>query len=167
MLRTLPLLLALWSPAMLPAPVESPVAERASPSILRAGGGSSSRPRAPAGREATILLLATIAADLIVLIGFVVASFFVVKLVDGRVERALQRPPTGPGPGDLKLLAYAASVLFWPAALGFGLTWLNKAESAREGRVCLLLGLAHLGLAVLAAIAIVTGVAIAMPGWLR
>lgn len=166
MLRTLPLLLALWSPALLPAPVEAPAAETSAPSILNRGG-SSARPRPSSAREPAILLLATIAADLIVLVGFLVAAFFVVKFVDGRVERALQQPPTGPGPADLKLLAYAASALFWPAALGFGLTWLNKAESAREGRVCLLLGLAQFGLAVLAAIAIVTGVAIAMPGWLR
>ncbi len=163
MLRTLPLLLALWLPSPLP------VAEGFAPDVdvVSRRDHSYGRSGSPGGREATMLLLATIAADLIVLVGFLLAAFFVVRLVNGRVESALLRPPTGPGPGDLKLLAYAASALFWPAALGFGLTWLGKPESTREGRVCLFLGIAHFALAVVAAIAIVTGVAVLMPGWLR
>ncbi|MCC7541241.1 MAG: hypothetical protein IT379_33800 [Deltaproteobacteria bacterium] len=55
----------------------------------------------------------------------------------------------------MRLLGYAASCITWPAAIGFGLFWLQKPATVRAGRVCMFIALAHFTLAVIAAILIV------------
>ncbi len=114
--------------------------------------------------DGTTLLLATLAADGIVLASWCVAAFLAVRFINGRVERALASPASpSEGVGDVALLLYGASLLFWPAALGIGMYHLGRPASARVGRNCLFIALGHFTLAVLAAIAIVTGLAIFAP----
>jgi hypothetical protein len=103
----------------------------------------------------TILLIATIIADVIVLGGFVAFAVWAVRALNAKV-----RATTVPEAADSnRALYYLGGVLFWPIALAFGMARVQKPETVRSARVLLLIALGHLAFSTLAAIAIVTFVA--------
>jgi hypothetical protein len=110
----------------------------------------------------TVLLIATIIADLIVLAGWGVAAAFAVRLLNAKARAATV--PEAPDPS--RPLLYAAAVVLWPFALAFGMMKMSKPETVRTGRVLLLIGLGHFTFATLVAVAIVTAVAVDPPRFL-
>lgn len=119
--------------------------------------------------DMAVLWMATICADMIVLGGWIAAALVVIVGVNRRVRRLTRDlPADAPDElGDLRLVGYAASCFTWLAALGFGIVWLQKPSTARAGRVCIFIGLVHITLAVLAAIAIVLVLVAMFPTALR
>jgi hypothetical protein len=107
----------------------------------------------------SILLVSTILADLIVLLGFGIAAFFAIRHLNTKVART----PVPEAPDASRPLLYLGGVLFWPLALALGMVRLGKPETVRSARVLLLIAIGHFTFAVLAAIAIVTVVAIHPP----
>jgi hypothetical protein len=106
-----------------------------------------------------VLLLATLIADLIVLIGFGTTAVLAIRLLNAKVRAATV--PEAPDP--MRPLLYVAAVLFWPAALALGMARLGSEQRVRTARAMLLIALGHLTFAVLVAIAIVTAVALRPP----
>jgi hypothetical protein len=103
----------------------------------------------------TILLIATIIADLIVLGGFGAFAVYAVRALNAKVRAAT----IAEAPDTNRALYYLGAVLFWPLGLALGMARVQKPETVRSGRVLLLIALGHFAFAVLAAIAIVTVVA--------
>ncbi len=112
----------------------------------------------PAADKQQILLVSTIIADAIVVIGFVVTVVFAVRLLNARARTAPQPPPDAG-----RSLLYVGAVMLWPLALGLGMAKLGKPETVRTARVLLLIAMGHFTFAVLAAVAIVTAVAVDPP----
>jgi len=107
----------------------------------------------------TILLISTLIADLIVLLGFGVAAAFAVRLLNAKARAATV--PEAPDPS--RPLLYVVAVLMWPVALALGMARLGKQETVRSARVLLLIALGHFAFAVVVAITIVTVVAVDPP----
>jgi hypothetical protein len=100
-----------------------------------------------------ILWPAAIIASLIVLGGWIIVMIFIIKHVNRKVKEITDQ--VYEEIGDLRYLIYGASVLFWPAALGFGIYYLSNGKDALVGRVCIFILLGIFTLCFLAAIAIV------------
>jgi hypothetical protein len=109
-----------------------------------------------------VLLVATIIADVIVLLGCGVAAVIAIRRLNAKVRAATL--PEAPDPA--RPLLYAASVLFWPLALALGMARLGKPETVRSARVMLFIALGHFVFALVVAIAIVTVVAVYPPRFL-
>jgi hypothetical protein len=105
-----------------------------------------------------ILLVATILADLIVVAGVGAGLYFAVRQLNAKVRGA---PVQAPDP-SLPVL-YLACALFWPVALALGMARLGKPETVRSARVMLLIVVGYFALSTVAAIAIVTAVALDPP----
>jgi hypothetical protein len=103
----------------------------------------------------TILLIATVIADLIVLGGFGAFAVYAVRALNAKA-RAVTVPEA---PDSSRPVLYLAGVFFWPLALALGMARVQKPETVRSGRVLLLIALGHFAFATLAAIALVTFVA--------
>lgn len=103
----------------------------------------------------TILLIATILADLIVAGGFVIFAVYAVRWLNAKARAATV--PEAPDPN--RPLLYLGAVLFWPLALVLGMTRLQKPETVRSARVLLSIALGHFAFAALIAVALVTFVA--------
>ena len=112
----------------------------------------------PAADKQQILLVSTIIADAIVMIGFAVAAVFAIRMLNAKARTAPMPPPD-----PARALLYLGAVVFWPLALGLGMAKLGKPETVRTARVLLLITIGHFTFAVLAAVAIVTAVAIDPP----
>jgi len=107
----------------------------------------------------TVLLVATILADLIVVVGFSVFVFFAVRALNAKVAKT----PVPEAPDSSLPVLYIAAVLVWPAALALGMARLGKPETVRSGRVMLLIAIGHFTLAVVLAVALVTVGAVYAP----
>jgi hypothetical protein len=60
-------------------------------------------------------------------------------------KRLIAEDPAGAAePPDSALLFYALSVFFWPAGFICGAYFLKRAKTARQGRTCVVIGLAYL-----------------------
>lgn len=116
--------------------------------------------------DATIALIATAIADIIVLGGWIVIAVAIGAFVQRVTSRQLAALPEGKAEepaGAMFFVLAAIALLFWPAGLALGIYFLSKPETARAGRACVAMLVANFSFAVLVAIAIVTGVAIAFP----
>lgn len=107
----------------------------------------------------TVLLIATILADLIVLVGCGVAGSLAVRSLNAKVRAA----PVPEAPDPSRPVLYLVSALFWPVALALGMARLAKPETVRSARVMLFIALGHFALALLIAVALVTAVALHPP----
>lgn len=105
------------------------------------------------------LLVATILADLIVVLGFCVFAVFAVRALNAKVAET--RVPEAAD--SSRPLLYLAAVLLWPVALGLGMARLGKPETARSGRVMLLIAIGHFSFAMVIAVALVTVGAVYAP----
>jgi hypothetical protein len=103
----------------------------------------------------TLLLVATIIADLIVLGGFVAFGVYAVRAMNAKVRATT----AAEAPDSSRPLLYLGAVLLWPLALALGMARMQKPETVRSARVLLSIALGHFAFATLAAIAIVTVVA--------
>ena len=96
-----------------------------------------------------IAILATGIACLIVLAGWTVLAVLLVVFMNRRV-RKLEAQAPGPHPSDdVALLYYGVSAIFSPAALAFAIVFLREARTARQGRICGIIGVVHVSLIVL------------------
>jgi hypothetical protein len=108
-----------------------------------------------------IMLIATS----IVLLGWLAAAGLVLVFVNRRVRRLLAADPAGAAePPDSALLFYALSVFFWPAAFICGAYFLKRAATARQGRVCVIIGLATISLVTVLTCAGMIALAFFFPG---
>jgi hypothetical protein len=97
----------------------------------------------------------------IVCAGWFGAAGLVTLFVNRRVKRLEAADPAGAAePPDTALLFYALSLFFWPAAFVCGATFLGKAQTARQGRVCVLIGLGTISL-----ITVLTCLAMVVLAW--
>jgi hypothetical protein len=100
-----------------------------------------------------VLWTAAIIASFTVLCGWIITVYFIIRNVNRKVKEITDH--VYEEIGDLRYLIYGASVLFWPAALGFGIYYLSSGKDARVGRVCIFILLGIFTLCLLAATAIV------------
>lgn len=88
-------------------------------------------------------------AAFIVMAGWLVAVVLVLVFLNMRVRRLEREHPGEPGErNELAFLVYALSVFFWPAAFIVGGYFLMKPATARQGRVCVILGLVDISVIV-------------------
>ena len=83
----------------------------------------------------TALWTASIIASIIVMGGWIIAAYFIVRYVNRKVNAITDQ--IYEEVGAIKYLIYAVSVLFWPAALVFGIYFLSKGKDAKVGRICI------------------------------
>ena len=93
----------------------------------------------------------------------IVLSFFiymlvyllVVRYVMGSINKKIAQSPNS---GEVQNATgiYAICILFWPAALVLGKNYLSNPETARTGRVCIIIFLWSVAFVILASIATVT-----------
>jgi hypothetical protein len=77
----------------------------------------------------------------ICVVGCIVATVLILRLVNKKVE-AKEREAIGPATGgDMVPLFYVLSVMFWPAAFVAGAHLLGQPHTARAGRNCIAIGL--------------------------
>lgn len=92
-------------------------------------------------------LMIMLIACFIVCLGWFAAAGLVVLFLNRRVKRLEADDPLGAAePPDSALLFYALSVFFWPAAFVCGAYFLARAKTARQGRICVLIGLGTISL---------------------
>lgn len=119
-----------------------------------------------------ILLLATGIACLVVAVGWTVAAALVTVFLNRRVKRLLAEDTqcrahaTEGSSNDLAFLYYACSALFWPGALVCSILFLREAKTVRMGRVCAVIGLAHVSVIVYLTCAGMFVLALHAPRWL-
>jgi hypothetical protein len=99
-----------------------------------------------------ILWPPVIIASLIVMVGWIMVAYFITRHVNRRVVEITDH--VYEEVGDIRYLIYGVSVLFWPAALGFGIYYLSNGRDAHVGRVCIFILLGVFTICFLAAIAI-------------
>jgi hypothetical protein len=113
-----------------------------------------------------LLVLAMGIACVIVLAGWTVMAVLLGVFMSRRV-RKLEAAAPGPYPReDIALLYYGISALFSPAALAFAIIFLREARTARQGRICGIIGLGHVSLIVLLTCVGMFLLALFAPGWL-
>jgi hypothetical protein len=118
------------------------------------------------GPDTAIVLVATVIADLIVGGGWgVVAIGLLLFLRALKVRRLAELTPGTPEEPSvpLRIVFAGLALMFWPAGLAMGLFFLTKPATVRAGVLCLQMLILNFSFAVVAAIAIVTAMAIAMP----
>ena len=103
--------------------------------------------------EPVTLWSAASVASLIILVGWSSAVYLIVKYVNRLVQEMSNL--VYEEVGDIRYLIYGVSVLFWPAALVFGIYFLGKGKNAKVGRICIFILLGTFTLCFLAAIVIV------------
>lgn len=110
--------------------------------------------------DPAIFALSAVLASMIVAVGW--AAFVVLSWMYLGKRLAGMQEIHGdlPAPEASALLIYGLCILFWPTGFGLGLYFLPKPESARLGRNCILVGLAHISVIVLATCAGMAGVAL-------
>jgi len=112
-------------------------------------------------------LIIMIIACTIVCGGWFAAAGLVLLFVHKRVKRLVAEDPTGAAePPDSALLFYALSVFFWPAGFLCGAYFLKHAKTARQGRTCVVIGLAYISAIVLLTCLGMTVMAWMFPGML-
>ncbi len=94
-----------------------------------------------------------IIASLIVLFGWGIAVYFIVRYVNRKVNKITDQ--VYEKIGDFRYLFYGVSVLFWPAALVLGIYFLNNGRDARVGRICIFILLGTFTICFLVTIALV------------
>lgn len=94
--------------------------------------------------DPTIFAFSAVLACLIVAAGWTVVLALVWMWLRKRLEAMAQEHGPLPDPESNALLIYALCVLFWPAAFGLGFYFLPKAETAKQGRTALLIGMGHI-----------------------
>jgi len=110
-----------------------------------------------------VLIMAV--ACLIVMGGWLVAAGLVFLFVSRRVKRLQAEDPEGAAETpDSALLFYALAVFFWPAAFVAGAYFLKQARTARQGRICVIIGLLYISVVVVATCAGMVVVAWFFPG---
>lgn len=85
----------------------------------------------------------------IVTVGWFACAGLVWVFVSRRLARLEAGQPPVEAP-DSALLLYALSVLFWPAGFLLGAHLMRQARTARQGRVCIGIGLGYISVIVLA-----------------
>ncbi len=91
--------------------------------------------------DSVVLVVSLLLAIVIVFGLWLIVSFLVVQYANGKVNRHLdgddvaQRHDTS----ETMNFVYWLSVLFWPVALILGVKYMKKPETARAGRICLLI----------------------------
>lgn len=99
--------------------------------------------------DATISILAMALVAFIVMAGWFVAVVLVLVFLNRRVKRLEREHPEVVGEkNEAAFLMYALSVFFWPAAFILGVYFLLKPGTARQGRVCVILGLVDISVVV-------------------
>ena len=95
-------------------------------------------------------LVIMLVACAIVCAGWFVAAGLVLLFVTKRVKKLELADPQGAAePPDSALLFYALSVFFWPVAFVCGGYFLKRARTARQGRICVIIGLVYITLVTL------------------
>lgn len=82
----------------------------------------------------TTFWTAAIIASIIVMGVWIIAAYFIVRYVNRKVNAIDQIYEEV---GAIRYLIYGVSVLFWPAALVFGIYFLSKGKDAKVGRICI------------------------------
>jgi len=101
-------------------------------------------------------------ACIIVSGGWFAAAGLVLLFVQRRVKRLIAEDPSGAAePPDSALLFYALSVFFWPAGFLCGAYFLKRAKTARQGRTCVIIGLAYIS-----AITVLTCLGMTIMAWM-
>ena len=72
----------------------------------------------------TALWTAAIIASIIVMGGWIIAAYFIVRYVNRKVNAITNQ--IYEEVGAIRYLIYGVSILFWPAALVFGIYFLSK-----------------------------------------
>jgi hypothetical protein len=116
----------------------------------------------PAHDEIAVLAMGV--ACLIVVLGWTAAVVLTIVFMRRRLRRLEAQGPREDN--ELRFLFYAASVFFWPAALGCTIVFMREPKSARTGFVCGVLGLVHVSAIVLLTCAGMFALAIYRPHWL-
>lgn len=112
-------------------------------------------------------LIIMLVACVIVCGGWFAAAALVLLFVHRRVKRLVADDPAGAAePPDSALLFYALSVFFWPAGFLCGAYFLKRAKTARQGRTCVIIGLAYISVIVLLTCAGMAAAAWFFPGML-
>lgn len=83
----------------------------------------------------TALWTAAILASITFLGGWIIAAYFIVRHVNRKVNAIINQ--VYEEVGVIRYLIYVVSILFWPAALGFGIYFLSKGKDAKVGRICI------------------------------
>jgi hypothetical protein len=95
-------------------------------------------------------LVIMLIACTIVCVGWFAAAGLVVVFVNRRVKKLIAQDPAGAAePADSALLFYALSLFFWPAGFLCGAYFLKGAKTAKQGRTCVIIGLAYISVIVL------------------
>lgn len=116
--------------------------------------------------DATIALISTVIADVLVLGGWVVTAVLIAVFTNRVMNRQLAALPEGKAEepqGAMWVVLVAIALFFWPAGVALGILFLGKPETARAGRACVAMLLVNFSFAVVVAIGIVTAVALAFP----
>lgn len=116
-------------------------------------------------RDMSVVVM--VIASGIVLLGWAVAVVLLTLLMNRTVRDAEAREPGLFASQPHDLLFYALSVVFWPAALVCCVHFIKQPKTARMGRMCGLLGLAHVSLIVVATCFAMIAFVSYLPGWLR
>jgi hypothetical protein len=86
-------------------------------------------------------LVGTVLGAGICVVGCLVATVLILRLVNKKVE-AKEREAVGPRTGgEMVPLFYVLSFMFWPAAFVAGVHLLGQPHTARAGRNCIAIGL--------------------------
>lgn len=97
--------------------------------------------------DPTVFLMAMITAAIIYLIAYLSIVRKVMKKANEKLVNLPEKDEV-----NNKVVVYIISALFWPAALIIGNNYLERPETARTGRVCIIIFLCFTGIIVLFAI---------------
>jgi hypothetical protein len=88
-------------------------------------------------------------ACLIVILGWAAVVLLGIAFLNRHLRSMADAQGQLPNAPDYALLLYALSLFFWPAAFLLGFIYIREHQTARMGRVCLILGLVVISLVVL------------------
>lgn len=105
-------------------------------------------PSMSSGPSPLLFSLSVLIACAIVAVGWFACAALVWVYASRRLARLEAGQPPAEPP-DSALLLYALSVLFWPAGFLLGAHLMRQARTARQGRVCIGIGLGYISAIVL------------------